>query len=156
MTDGTEHPAVRFPPPLVFLGFVLLGPVVDRLAGWASLPGGDMRLIFGAAFVLAGLFCIASAIGLFRRAGENPEPWTGTATLVTDGIYRRTRNPMYVGMAFAHFGLALLLASLGALLTLPLAVMAIDRFVITAEEQYLGRTLGDAYRDYCATVRRWL
>jgi protein-S-isoprenylcysteine O-methyltransferase Ste14 len=63
---------------------------------------------------------------------------------------------MYLGMAFAHLGLALILGSPGALVTLPLAVLAIDRFVIPAEESYLARTLGDDYRVFCAEVRRWL
>ncbi len=156
MTEEQDRPAVRFPPPLVFLGFVLLGLVIDRLAGWAALPGGVVQLLFGAASLLGGLFLIIGALGLFRRAGKNPEPWTGTATLVTDGIYRRTRNPMYLGMAFAHLGLALLLNSIGALVTLPLAVLAINHFVIPAEEAYLDRTLGVPYQQYCRRVRRWI
>jgi protein-S-isoprenylcysteine O-methyltransferase Ste14 len=155
VSESKNHPAVRFPPPLVFLGFLLLGPVVDRLTAWALLSGGTIRLVFGGLILLSGLAVIFAAIGLFRRAGENPEPWTGTATLVTDGIYRFTRNPMYLGMAFAHLGLALLLGSIGALLSLPLAVLAIGHFVIPAEEAYLAATLGEVYRDYCARVRRW-
>lgn len=154
--EHQDRPAVRFPPPLVYLGFVLLGLLIDELLGWGALPGYASRLGGGAVLLLAGLALIAAALGLFRRAGENPEPWTGTATLVTDGIYRFTRNPMYLGMALAHLGLALLLASPGALITLPLALLAIDRFVIVAEEAYLIRALGADYRAYCARVRRWI
>jgi protein-S-isoprenylcysteine O-methyltransferase Ste14 len=156
MAENRDHPVVRFPPPLVFLGFLLLGPLIDRLADWTDLPGGMVRQAAGALLLLAGLALALSAIGLFRKAGENPEPWTSTTTLVRDGVYRFTRNPMYLGMAFAHLGLALILGSPGALVTLPLAVLAIDRFVISAEESYLARTLGDDYRVFCAEVRRWL
>lgn len=156
MAETSDRPAVRFPPPLVYLGFLLLGPPLDRAFGWAALPGGDARLTIGALLFVAGLLLVASAVGLFRRAGENPQPWTGTHNLVTGGIYRHTRNPMYLGMALAHLGIALMLGSIGALLTLPLAVLAIDRFVIRAEEAYLSGQLGDGYRAYCAKVRRWI
>lgn len=151
-----DHPAVRFPPPLMFLGFVLLGPVIDRLTGLPALPDANGRMVAGAALLLCGLTVIAMAIGLFRRAGENPEPWTGTSTLVTTGIYRWTRNPMYLGMAIAHLALALLLASGGALLTWPIAILVIQLAVIPQEEAYLGRTLGADYQAYRQRVRRWL
>jgi protein-S-isoprenylcysteine O-methyltransferase Ste14 len=156
MVEEQDRPAVRFPPPFVFIGFLLIGLVMDSLAGWMALPGQALRLLAGGLSLLAGIAAVASALGLFRRAGENPEPWTGTATLVTAGIYRFTRNPMYLGMALAQLGLAFLLGSIGALLTLPLAALAIDRFVIPAEEAYLHRTLGQAYDAYRLRVRRWL
>lgn len=156
MAAGQDHPTVRFPPPLVFLGFLLGGLIMDEMAGWAQLPGGAVRQWLAVALVIGGLAVIVSALGLFRRAGENPEPWTGTATLLTDGIYRFTRNPMYLGMAVVHGGLALAMASIGGLVTLPLAILSIQHFVIPAEEAYLDRTLGEPYRLYCARVRRWL
>lgn len=156
MAAGQDHPTVRFPPPLVFLGFLLSGLVIDELAGWAHLPGGPLRQWLAVPLVIGGLALIVSALGLFRRAGENPEPWTGTATLLTDGIYRFTRNPMYLGMAVVQGGLALAMASIGGLMTLPLALLAIQLFVIPAEEVYLDRTLGEPYRAYRTRVRRWL
>jgi protein-S-isoprenylcysteine O-methyltransferase Ste14 len=156
MGEHADRPAIRFPPPLVFLGFVLLGPVIDQVAGWPNLPGGTLRSVTGGLLLFAGLILVFTAVGLFRRADEDPQPWTGTATLVTGGLYRFTRNPMYLGMAVAHAGLALLLGSYGALVGLPFAMVAIDRFVITAEEVYLKQRLGLAYADYCANVRRWL
>jgi protein-S-isoprenylcysteine O-methyltransferase Ste14 len=154
-TQG-DRPAVRFPPPLVFLGFVLAGPLIDRIAGLPALPGASARLTAGVVILLGGLTVIAMAIGLFRQAGENPKPWTDTSTLVTSGIYKRTRNPMYLGMAIGHLGLALLLASGGALLTLPAAMLVIQLAVIPQEEAYLGRALGADYQAYQQRVRRWL
>ncbi len=147
---------MRFPPPLVFLGFLLLGPVVDRFSGWPAIPSGALRWGVGGVLLIGAFAIIASAINLFRRAGENPEPWTGTAQLVDSGLYKYTRNPMYLAMAFAHFSLAVLIGSVGALATLPLAILAIHRFVIPQEEAYLARTLGATYADYCQRVRRWL
>lgn len=79
-----------------------------------------------------------------------------SSAIVTGGIYRFTRNPMYVGMTFIALGLGTLMASVGALIMILPAVLAIDRFVIAKEEAYLQRRFGSDYEAYCRTVRRWL
>ncbi len=150
-----DHPAVGFPPPLVYLGFVLTGKLIDRAAQLPALSGGSARMIIGALLCAAAITIAVTALLHFRRAGENPEPWTPTATLIIDGIYARTRNPMYLAMALLHAGVALLWGSIGAFLMLPIAVLIIDRRVIAAEERYLSATLGPAYDAYRSRVRRW-
>ncbi|TJW95650.1 MAG: isoprenylcysteine carboxylmethyltransferase family protein [Mesorhizobium sp.] len=76
--------------------------------------------------------------------------------MVTSGVYRVTRNPMYVGMAPVYAALALALGSLIALILLPAAVLVIHRRVILREEQYLEGKFGSEYRAYKVRVRRWL
>jgi protein-S-isoprenylcysteine O-methyltransferase Ste14 len=152
-----DHPGVRFPPPFVFLGFVLLGPLVDRL--FRLEPIELPPLVVGAAALLligGGVGLALAAVRRFGAAGTRVEPWAPSSAIVQDGVYRFTRNPMYVGMALLAAGLALMSRSPGALLLVPLAVLSIDRFVIPREESYLERRFGDAYRDYCRRVRRWL
>lgn len=156
-SPAEDNPGVRFPPPFVFLGFVLLGPLLDRLLGLApiALP----RLLVGTAALLflgGGLALALTAIRRFGVAGTRVEPWAPSSAIVQDGVYRFTRNPMYVGMAPLAVGLALLVRSPGALLLVPLAVLSIDRFVIPREEAYLERRFGDSYREYRSRVRRWL
>ncbi|WP_232468490.1 methyltransferase family protein [Croceicoccus marinus] len=92
----------------------------------------------------------------FRSAGNDPEPWKPDAALVAQGIYRFTRNPMYLGMALAHLGLALALDSLGALLAWPVAIVLIDRLVIAREERHLAARFGPAFEEYRTRVRRWI
>jgi protein-S-isoprenylcysteine O-methyltransferase Ste14 len=151
-----DHPEVIAPPPLVFAGFLAAGVLADRyVSGW-SLP--LPALLTQAAGLLggAGIVFLAGALGLFRRAGTRPEPWQPTAAIVTSGVYRMTRNPMYVGMALVYAAVALALGSPLALALLPATVLVIHRGVILREERYLERKFGDEYRAYKAHVRRWL
>ena len=83
-------------------------------------------------------------------------PVRPTTALVTSGPYRLTRNPMYVGFALGHAGLALRRRSTWALLMLGPVLAAVDRIVIEREERYLERAFGDEYRRYARQVRRWL
>lgn len=154
---AADHSGVRFPPPLVFLGFILGGVALDALAGLPSLPlSGWLRWSFACVAAIAGLMLIISALALFQKAGTRAEPWQPSTALTTEGYYRRTRNPMYLGMAVLHLAIAVGVASLGSLLLLPAALIIVDRAVIRREEAYLSRRFGQHYLDYKARVRRWL
>ncbi len=150
-----DHPQVRFPPPLAFLGFVLLGFLAHRLFGLARDDLGLWHYV-AIPLALAGIWLVGAALLGFRRVGENPEPWTGTATVVEDGPYRVTRNPMYLGMLLLCLAVAAWFGSLPVAIGAIVAAAIIDRTVIRAEEHYLSRTLGERYEAYRRRVRRWL
>lgn len=158
VSSGTrDHPGVIAPPPLIFAGFLAAGVLSDRyVSGWSlQLPvfaAQAMAVLLGG----AGLVFLAGALGLFRRAGTRPEPWQPTTAIVTGGVYRVTRNPMYVGISLVCAGLALTFGSPLALALLPVAVMVIHRSVILREERYLEEKFGAEYLAYKARVRRWL
>ena len=76
--------------------------------------------------------------------------------LVTDGPFRYTRNPGYLGLTMLYAGIAVLRNSLWAILLLPLVLYVIQRQVIGREERYLERTFGEEYLAYKARVRRWV
>ncbi len=149
-------PDIRFPPPLMFLGFILLGLAADRLLGLPSIAQMPELQWFGGAIIAAAVALIIISLGLFRASGENPEPWTPTATIIARGPYRHTRNPMYLAMLMIQIGSALWFSSAGILFFVPMAFIAADRFIICKEEAYLEKTFGIAYRNYCQRVRRWL
>lgn len=147
----------RIPPPIVALLFggamwllARAGPVIAVDAGARS---GAALLVFliGAALDVSGMVS-------FRRARTtlNPlQPGSATA-LVTSGVYRCTRNPMYLGMLVALLAWAIYLAAPAALLG-PLAFwFYIDRFQIAPEERALTALFGEPYVAYKARVRRWL
>lgn len=144
---------VMFPPPFIFVGLLMLGPLIDRLLGLPPLPiPGGLSMIF----LFPGFILIGIAIGLFRRNGENPNPATVTGGIIDTGIYARTRNPMYLGMAIAYLGFAILLHSMPSLLLWPVALFIVRTQVIAREERYLEAKFGQAYLDYTKRVRRWL
>jgi protein-S-isoprenylcysteine O-methyltransferase Ste14 len=88
---------------------------------------------------------------------ERPfDPYTPSQALVTDGPYRLTRNPGYLGMALTYAGIAIACNAPWALVPLPAAIAVIDRGVIAREERYLTRKFGTPYEDYKRRVRRWI
>ncbi|WP_448658072.1 methyltransferase family protein [Sphingomonas sp. CJ99] len=158
MAKERDHAGVRFPPPLVFLGLMLIGQGLEPQLGLGGfgIPLPGLRIAAGALLALGGAMAIALAITGFRRAGTDPEPWKPTSAIVDGGIYGVTRNPMYLGMALVQAGLGVATDSLLTLvLTLP-ALAAIRLFVIAREERYLIGRFGQPYRDYMASVPRWL
>jgi protein-S-isoprenylcysteine O-methyltransferase Ste14 len=157
MSDSAEHANVRFPPPLLYFGPLLLG----WLLGWLLGIGGwknyrSLSLYVGGVLALAGIILILWAAGLFRRAGTNVRPWEPASALVVTGPYRKTRNPMYLGMTLLYFGLAVLLHSIVALLLLVAVLVVMQTQVIAREESYLEARFGDDYREYKKRVRRWI
>jgi protein-S-isoprenylcysteine O-methyltransferase Ste14 len=145
---------VLAPPPLLYLGPLVVGLAVDRWWPFGILPA-PWRWIAGALCLgVSGL--LVAAILAFRRARTRPEPWKPTTALVVDGPYRFTRNPMYLGFTLIYAGVALLANSGWPFGLLPGVLVVMQLFVIRREERYLERKFGDAYRAYCATVRRWL
>lgn len=156
MDIDNDSAKVSFPPPFVFVGMLLLGLVLDRLIPWSFEMTWIGRYVGGGVLIIVGLLYAVSAMGLFRKAGTDVKPWKTTTTIVATGVYRFTRNPMYVGMAMLYTGLGFMLSSLGVLLLLPLVIVLIRTQVIAREERYLELKFGQSYLDYKARVRRWL
>jgi protein-S-isoprenylcysteine O-methyltransferase Ste14 len=157
MSVEPNSAGVRFPPPFIYLGTLLLGLAAERfvplrsfgLDRWALVSTGALLFVTGAATMLA-------AARLFRRLGTNIPPSQPTTRIATTGVYRCTRNPMYLGMALVYAGLAIGFDGPIALALLPLVLIVIQTQVIAREERYLEAKFGDDYRRYKAEVRRWL
>ncbi|WP_339071705.1 isoprenylcysteine carboxylmethyltransferase family protein [Pseudomonas idahonensis] len=147
----------KVPPPLVALVFG--GLMGGALLG---LPGLDLawgtRLLLALPLIGAGLlFVLAGGIS-FRRARTtvNPLKPEAASALVTSGIYRYTRNPMYVGFALWLLAWGLYLASPLVLLGVLGFVLYMNRLQIAPEERALGRLFGADFAAYRQRVRRWL
>ena len=148
-------PGVHFPPPLIFALAIALGVVLDgNWIQWRHIMHPSQ--FAGVAVGFPGLLLILISLGLFRRFRTRPEPWEPSTTLIQTGIYRVSRNPMYLGMAVLSAGVALYFESIAALILLVAAIVVIDRYVIAREEDYLARRFGSEYDAYRARVRRWI
>jgi protein-S-isoprenylcysteine O-methyltransferase Ste14 len=139
---------------LVYLGPLLLGLTIDHWRPWTAVPAPWRWILAAVCIGLSGL--LVAAILAFRRARTRPEPWKPSTALVVDGPYRFTRNPMYLGFTLIYAGIALLANSSWPFVLLPGVLVVMQWFVIRREERYLERKFGDAYRAYCASVRRWV
>ena len=121
----------------------------------AVLPQPAARWI-GIALCVAGAALILWGIVTMRRARTNIYPGLPATALVTDGPFRFTRNPLYVALAILFAGLALEVDMLWGFLVLMPLLLVMHYGVIRREERYLEGKFGDAYRAYCARVRRYL
>jgi protein-S-isoprenylcysteine O-methyltransferase Ste14 len=155
--EKTDGAAVRLPPPLVYLVAVIAGGLLHELVvPWPLGLAPGVRIAGAAGAVLAGVALLAGALGLFRRTGQDPKPWKSTPEIISTGVYQRTRNPMYVGMALLQAGIAIGWANVWILALVPVVLAVVYATAIRHEEAYLERKFGDAYRAYKRSVRRWL
>jgi protein-S-isoprenylcysteine O-methyltransferase Ste14 len=144
-------------PPLIFLGFLAAATVLE-----ATLPlpipvaHSLASYVTGVALAAGGFVMIAIGTRRFAAAGTNIPPTLPTTALVVDGIYGRTRNPLYLGTTLIYLGLSVAAGSLWAIGLLVPLLWVINVGVVKREERYLERKFGDAYRDYKARVRRWI
>ena len=158
MSRWYEH---KIPPPVIDLAVGLLMWALARAVPAAQLwPQGAWPFGVGAALGIAlagGLIALAGA-WQFRRARTtiNPLSPAKTSALVTGGVYRVTRNPMYLGMLLVLIGWGAYLGNAAAWLALPLSVLLLNTLQTKPEERLLRQRFGDAYARYAARVRRWL
>lgn len=142
------------PPPLIFAIPLIAGLMLGR---WQPLPVVPAQFAPPLGIALAGLGMVAiPALLAFRRARTHAEPWKPTTALVTDGPYRLSRNPMYVGMTLGYLGVALWRNVAWPVMALPVVLWVMQVGVIVREERYLESLFGEEYRAYCRRVRRWL
>lgn len=147
----------KIPPPVVgalvaaaMWGVSTLGPQLPL----ASLP----KYVLVAVLVVAGLSFDALGILAFRRARTtiNPLKPQRASAMVTDGVYRVTRNPMYLGMALLLLAWAVYLGALPPFAGLLIYLLYVTQFQIKPEERVLQGIFGEVYTSYAAQVRRWL
>ncbi len=155
MTPASLLKFSRVPPAWIAPG-VLLAWVLDTyLPVYEWLPAPWSYIGAGIVWFLALALTGAAARELARN-NTSLYPNGESSALVTEGLYRYTRNPMYLGMALLVLGASLFLGSITALLGVVLFCVALQQLFILPEEQRLTGWFGDDYRAYCRQVRRWL
>ena len=147
----------RIPPPALAAAIAGAMWATSRLAPLLQIPGA-LRLGTAAAVLLVGIGFSVGGVLAFRRARTtlNPTKPEQASSLVRSGVYRVTRNPMYVGLLCVLVAWAVFLSSAWALLGPLIFVLYIGRFQIAPEERALAKLFGSEFADYQVKVRRWL
>jgi protein-S-isoprenylcysteine O-methyltransferase Ste14 len=148
---------LKIPPPVAaalvagaMWGISLAAPLIDAPGSIRNVAAAILALV-GGCFLVAGMISF-----LIARTTINPTKPEATSSLVRTGVYRISRNPMYVGLVFVLVGWAAYLASAWALLGPVAFVLYMNRFQIAPEERVLAALFGAEYSAYASTVRRWL
>jgi len=158
MGDPRDTAGVIAPPPLIGAIAVALGLLLDRLLPayvlWALLSV-PLRVIACVVLMGGGAALALAAERRFHGAGTEVKPWKPSTALVTGGIFRYLRNPMYVGATMLLAGFSIGFASDWTLVMTIVFVLVIHFGVVRREERYLEAKFGDAYRAYKAQTPRY-
>ena len=146
---------VPIPPPAYYGAAFATGMFLQRAAPM-DLPDRPATVILGAAVLVAGLALDVAGVATVLANRTTIVPHRPVRKLITSGIYRFSRNPMYTGLAIVVAGGALLAGTWWPLLTLLPALVAVRQLVIEPEETYLAERYGNVYDEYRLTTPRWL
>jgi protein-S-isoprenylcysteine O-methyltransferase Ste14 len=150
-----DRPGVPIAPPLLFVLPILASIPLEWFFP-TSFAQGYVRWICATFLVAFGVALTVVGFVTQRRAGTDPIPFKPTTRIVSHGLYRFSRNPMYIGFAFCTLGLAILVDSEWMLLAVPIGLALTDLLVVVREERYLEKKFGEEYVAYKGRVRRWI
>jgi protein-S-isoprenylcysteine O-methyltransferase Ste14 len=142
-------------PPVVLLLFIGAGFGLQRVFPFGAGKAAIESVIAGNALMVIGfLIAVLGAVAM-TRARTSFHPGAKASSLVASGIYKRTRNPMYLSFLFFMIGLGLALPNPWLILLAPILLLYMQERVIKREESYLSARFGAEYEAYRARVRRW-
>lgn len=157
MAKELDHPNVSpmVHPPIVALMFIVIAYFLGR---FVPLPFGAPAIVryIGLALTFVGFLLGIGAFLEFRKARTSLNPHGSARQLVTSGIYRFTRNPIYLGFLLMVVGIPLNSGLYWGIVLAPFYVYLMYRLIIQHEEAYLQRKFGKAYTGYTSRVRRWI
>ncbi len=109
----------------------------------------------GVLFLGIGAFLNLAADKAFKMTNTTVKPYEESSTLITSGVFRICRHPMYLGMVLILLGIAVLLGSLAPLIVAVIFALVMEKRFIGVEEEMMETTFGEQYRDYKQRVRKW-
>ncbi len=158
MTDRTDRPNSIPWPPMIYVGFAIASVLLHKLMplGW---PSGAFRIVLaaiGLCLICAGIALELVTALIFRRHRTTILPNRGATTLITEGPFAKSRNPIYLGNTFLLLGAGLLSGIAWFIPAALSAAFATQKLAIEREERHLGARFGKAWEDYAARTPRWL
>ena len=146
----------KIPPPLVMLSSITVMWLLPGSHKVLSIT--DPTLIIAVAMGVIGALIAFSGVREFKGASTtvNPLKPDNASSLVTSGVFRFTRNPMYLGMVLVLLGNAVYLENLWSAVAILAFILFIDRLQIVPEERAMQSLFGTSFSDYCRDVRRWI
>ena len=144
----------KIPPPLITLICILIIFFFEK----EFIFFEDGNIYISGFFLLLGLIIIAFAVFKFAKTKTTVDPTkpSKTSSLVISGIYRITRNPMYLGMLFLIISFTFYKLSLIGAIVIPSFIFYINKYQIEPEEYEMRKKFGENFEDYCKKVDRWI
>ncbi len=153
--EDKRGPGLKFPPPLLVLAIIAGAWGIDQIKPLPVVDNGTLWL-GGAAIIGIALLIALIALAHFIEAKTKVEPWHPTTTVIQKGLYRYSRNPIYLSFCIATVGAGLALNSWWVIVSVSIVKPLLEHLVISKEEIYLEKKFGDLYLEYKSRVRRWI
>ncbi|TYP92140.1 Protein-S-isoprenylcysteine O-methyltransferase Ste14 [Fodinibius salinus] len=149
--------ALKIPPALVFVIIAGLMHLVSLFLPFGSLTLSGAYWVAGLLMVAGGVLGVAGLLQFYRNGTSvDPHKPAEASTLVTDGIYQYTRNPMYLALFFLLIAYASILQNVLNLFILPLFIWYMNKYQIIPEEEIMEEKFSSKYLKYKSEVHRWL
>jgi protein-S-isoprenylcysteine O-methyltransferase Ste14 len=153
--EDKRGPGLKFPPLLLVLAVIGSAWLADQLRPLPIIEGAPLWMP-GAVVIAFALLIMLIALLHFFEAKTHIEPWHPTTAIIRKGVYRFSRNPIYLAFCIATVGAGLVLNSWWVIASVAVLKPLLEHLVISREEIYLEKKFGDQYLDYKRQVRRWL
>ena len=144
------------PAPLIFVIFIAFGLALNWVLRRPIFTDLLVTRVGGLLVVGVGFFVGGSAIVEMRRFHTSPNPHKPVTALVEAGVFRYSRNPVYLALFVMYIGVAIYVNVLWLILLCPILFWSLENWVVKPEEDYLERRFSDAYSQYKKRVRRWI
>ncbi len=155
MTTKNTTNLISYRPPRIAISLMAIATVL-----WHFSPSETIIFIpyklAGSIFIPMGFMVLLVAWLQFKKANTAIPPNAESTLIVTSGIYRYTRNPMYLGMLLMMLGVAFFMGTIPAMLGPVVFFLIIDKVFIPYEEKDLQLSFGNEYEEFLSTTRRWL
>ena len=150
-----DNPGVKTPPPLIFLGFGLFSIVIHYLKPLTII--GPLWLVYlGVLILISSFLGFGYMVDFYKKNETEIEPTKTTSKIITSGLYRHSRNPVYIILCAVPVGLGFVFMTYWAIFAFISALIVIYFTAVKKEEQYLEKKFGQEYLNYKRKVRRWI
>jgi len=154
--EKADNPGVVLLPPIIYLVPLFVGIALRFWKHFPLLPDNSFSVPLGLVLTFVGAFLMFTAVGTFKKFGEEPDPRESTYNMVVSGPFKYSRNPMYLAFTIIYIGVTVAVNTWWLLIFLPFVLWVMHKGVILREEAYLERKFGKDYLDYKSTTNRWL
>ncbi len=155
--DENDRDHIVAHPPVIFGIVLAVGFLIHKFHPIAILadPGTLSKVLANLLFVVSGVVMVSTTRLMLRRKTD-PRPDRPTSTIVTEGFFAYSRNPLYLSLMMIYSGITIYANSLWLVFLLPVLLIALERGVVVREEKYLEGKFGEEYLQYKNKVRRWI
>lgn len=151
-----DNAGVKIIAPLIYFGFFVFGAILQYIFPIPVLLPKIIAWLIGWVIALVSLIVVILGLRVFRAANNPVMPYKPVSSLMIQGVFKLTRNPLYLSLLLLYIGISIFINFWWPIVFVPVLIVMINQLVIAKEEAYLTRRFGKEYQQYCEHVRRWI